>query len=493
MGLFAEFEKPDTKTTIMGIGFGMALTALEAWRYPIIWVNSSGTALTMSGGAYACLALILMAFFYGIGQRRALKRSAPLVIAALFLTITLFCYGSLENGPQPPFARWLGALHMAAGMVFFVLWTEELILSPQKEAVQSFAIGLAVAFAAQCAVVLLNASMAHGVCATFPLVSASLFLLGRAQANSFFGCQAEPAPSTSLREKPKRTPGKPILVCAFALTCGVLFNLMNRAWQSNIINSANISETNVQFFSALGSLMAALLLAALPARSRQQLMGLFITVLTLMALLASNMGAGVFPLYLAPLNGAQKLAYALFFLIALNQPQLRRGMLFFCVLLLIYRWGLSLLTPLTNLLQGAPLQLSAEEANYAIIVAGSAYLLAFALSCLLSLAKQSDSVPEEKDQPAVAGAQLDKETIEKYKAIAFQYYRTQKYRLTSREAEIALLLENGGTQRSIAELLVISQGTAKCHIRNVYTKLGVHSKEEAIEEMGRARNEFFET
>lgn len=105
------------------------------------------------------------------------------------------------------------------------------------------------------------------------------------------------------------------------------------------------------------------------------------------------MGAGVFPLYLIPLNTAQKLTYALFFLLAQQQASSSRGMTIFCALLCLYRMG--------------------------------------------------------------------------------------------------LMLEKGGNVKSIAEQLVISQGTAKAHVRNIYAKLGVHSKEEAVAELIQARKEFF--
>ncbi len=56
----------------------------------------------------------------------------------------------------------------------------------------------------------------------------------------------------------------------------------------------------------------------------------------------------------------------------------------------------------------------------------------------------------------------------------------REYRLTNREEEVLQLLAQGMTARVISEELVISPGTAKSHLRNIYAKLGVHTQSELI-------------
>jgi LuxR family transcriptional regulator, maltose regulon positive regulatory protein len=53
------------------------------------------------------------------------------------------------------------------------------------------------------------------------------------------------------------------------------------------------------------------------------------------------------------------------------------------------------------------------------------------------------------------------------------------HRLTKREREVYALLAEGKTNREIAETLVISEVTAKAHVRNVLRKLGVRSRTQA--------------
>ncbi len=56
----------------------------------------------------------------------------------------------------------------------------------------------------------------------------------------------------------------------------------------------------------------------------------------------------------------------------------------------------------------------------------------------------------------------------------------EKYNITKREKEILLLLDKGGSYKSIAESLFISSKTVRKHIYNIYEKLQASSKIEAI-------------
>jgi len=52
--------------------------------------------------------------------------------------------------------------------------------------------------------------------------------------------------------------------------------------------------------------------------------------------------------------------------------------------------------------------------------------------------------------------------------------------LTDREAEIVHLLRDGLTNQEIADRLVISTGTVRTHLENMFGKLGVHSRTAAV-------------
>ena len=56
----------------------------------------------------------------------------------------------------------------------------------------------------------------------------------------------------------------------------------------------------------------------------------------------------------------------------------------------------------------------------------------------------------------------------------------QRYDLTPREGEILSYLARGRNAKYIQEALTISLSTAQTHIRNIYRKVGVHSRQELL-------------
>lgn len=64
---------------------------------------------------------------------------------------------------------------------------------------------------------------------------------------------------------------------------------------------------------------------------------------------------------------------------------------------------------------------------------------------------------------------------ERYKMFA------TKNRLSERESEILSLFVHGRSSQAIAQTLFISNNTVKTHLRNIYTKTGVHSRQEILD------------
>lgn len=57
----------------------------------------------------------------------------------------------------------------------------------------------------------------------------------------------------------------------------------------------------------------------------------------------------------------------------------------------------------------------------------------------------------------------------------------EAFHLTERESEVMMLLVHGHTRAAIAKKLFISENTARAHAKSVYSKLGVHSKQQLID------------
>nr|WP_282438062.1 LuxR C-terminal-related transcriptional regulator [Slackia exigua] len=57
----------------------------------------------------------------------------------------------------------------------------------------------------------------------------------------------------------------------------------------------------------------------------------------------------------------------------------------------------------------------------------------------------------------------------------------KRYGLTEREKDITKLIAQGNTVKKTAALLYVSPGTVQSHMKNIYRKLDVHSRQEVID------------
>jgi LuxR family maltose regulon positive regulatory protein len=59
--------------------------------------------------------------------------------------------------------------------------------------------------------------------------------------------------------------------------------------------------------------------------------------------------------------------------------------------------------------------------------------------------------------------------------------------LSERELEVLRLIADGHSNQAIADRLVVAVGTVKKHINNLYGKLGVQSRTQALARAGQLR------
>ena len=81
------------------------------------------------------------------------------------------------------------------------------------------------------------------------------------------------------------------------------------------------------------------------------------------------------------------------------------------------------------------------------------------------------------DQPAELATADQAEPVE----AASEEETIEKVKLTKRETDVLLHLSKGLNYNEIAENLFISSGTIRKHIENIYRKLQVHNKMEAVQ------------
>jgi DNA-binding CsgD family transcriptional regulator len=84
----------------------------------------------------------------------------------------------------------------------------------------------------------------------------------------------------------------------------------------------------------------------------------------------------------------------------------------------------------------------------------------------------------------LGGTPLIGVTIERLEPLALKLWRrAEELPLTGRELEVCQLLAVGRSRAEIAERLGVSESTAVNHCRNLYAKLGVHSRAELVEKL----------
>ncbi|WP_139651428.1 helix-turn-helix transcriptional regulator [Raoultibacter phocaeensis] len=115
-----------------------------------------------------------------------------------------------------------------------------------------------------------------------------------------------------------------------------------------------------------------------------------------------------------------------------------------------------------------PLQLGSVTEPIILMLA-----LLTAVVLLATGSARSGSLFAEDD--GVAGAAADDELAHKVDTIV------QRYLLTEREGEILSMLAKGRSFAKISERLYVSENTTKTHVKNIYRKTGVHSKQELMD------------
>jgi DNA-binding NarL/FixJ family response regulator len=71
--------------------------------------------------------------------------------------------------------------------------------------------------------------------------------------------------------------------------------------------------------------------------------------------------------------------------------------------------------------------------------------------------------------------------------VVSSFHRNRQSPLTARELEVLELLASGKSYSTIADQLFVDKETVKSHIKNIYLKLEVHSKAEAIEKARKSK------
>jgi DNA-binding NarL/FixJ family response regulator len=93
-------------------------------------------------------------------------------------------------------------------------------------------------------------------------------------------------------------------------------------------------------------------------------------------------------------------------------------------------------------------------------------------------AKLLESIREVYEGGAPMSPEVARKAVMMFQKIAPP--RRQEHRLSAREIEVLNLLVEGHSYKTAADAMNVSVDTVRFHIRNIYEKLHVHSKSEAV-------------
>jgi len=100
-----------------------------------------------------------------------------------------------------------------------------------------------------------------------------------------------------------------------------------------------------------------------------------------------------------------------------------------------------------------------------------------------------DRLLESLREAAAGGAPMSPEVARRVVRVFRQFRPPERatYKLTAQENELLRLLVDGHHKKTAADALGISINTVSFHLKNIYTKLHVHSKTEAVSKALRER------
>lgn len=466
------------------LGLALCLCSLEAWRFPVLAeiAHHSSAASQLS----ALLGLVAVGLYYRFGKGVWLNSQLGVIVVALITSMSLYVSFATESaGDYLSILDVLKCSSFAFGFILLCIWASNLFGKGRAFSISVFVAAILVTFVVQTCIGMLLTVYARGVCIALPLLSALLLILFQ-RANSLSALSLRPGEHAERGANAfftsKRKLQYALLLAVFACY-GLLFKTLHFRWLP--YQDAEWSPFAIQMVSALGALIAGVallaLLGMLVSMDGTSLCGCLMLVLTLLALWFSTMSAsqGTPELfYLATLNAAQKTLYLFAFYVCLPIPGRRNQLLMLVLLLFLYRLGSSsdlfvALLPQTAAL--APFETPAVVVASLIIVAQLFWSLFEPFAQRQELAADAPAAPVDESA---------------YRSAAFYFYLCQRYNLTLREVDVLKLLERHEGAAAIASILTISPATAKTHMRNIYTKLDVHSQNELNQFLDAERSSF---
>ena len=427
-----------TKARYLGLGL------LIAWVY-CSWFSGSIFGAGNEDAAISTLRVSLL--FSAIGLVvlvfRPRKRSplSPLIVfcSALIVTLTTICSSFLSEGVV------LLAVSALGGFVSAVLWVAwgELLCQIGQDVTESCIPASLVVFAAACIVVYVMPAPFSGILsALLPLASCVMLLLGRNSQPADFLFPAAEEPFSRVFPSLAK-----LALCSMICSAANGFVVTVTSFD---LGEALFATDSLLLFYIVGGIIAAIIsLLSLTFASRLNFSLLYQCVIPLI----------VFSLSLKALGGANNMALALVLACAAS----------LCVEALFY----AIFTRITmqRVLSAWSV---AEGIDSLAMCLGFICICVVMLPLFLHLQKRFDVPPVgERERHA------DSASLGQGKDVLQEIIDT--FKLSAREAEVLRFLSKGRSVPYMREAMTLSKSTIETHIKHIYSKVDVHSKQELLD------------
>lgn len=475
---------------IAALGLALCISAPEAVRYSALWhVNDEHSPAGMAVKALYLLICFLAVRHLGTHGNKPLHRNRA-VLATLSL---LQCVGftlliMTSNGWEPPAGiSLLRSALLDSSFFLFAAYASFYLRTNVKTAIEAFVVAVIVAGTVQICMAFLPFAIAAACVTSFaPLSSCLLVVADRraTEAETWLSSlpeseravfdDAASAPQDGIDEGARQhAPSSMRNLYATIALLSFVVAAIHLSWQG--IRDGDTTSLIVQVCAGIGAVLGGNILQAVRHRFEDiemvefaRLIVLPLAIGTLYA--ASLLSGSLIALSVIPLN----IVYVAVLLLAWLAPFVyktdRMPVAVSCDAFLAKRLGIVVGIGLMRDLAVGDL----EWLNGVFIVVALGGLIVLSVAQFLSAKRQAER--RASRQPTVH-VSIDSEEARNLACAQVG----EQYKLTPREREVLELLVRGRTASYIAETLVISSTTAKTHIKHIYQKTGVQSKQTLLD------------
>lgn len=475
---------------LASLGLAFCISAPEAVRYTALWsISDEGSLVGIASKAGFLIACFLLVRWAAARGRTPLYRNASLLWTLALLQevgFVLLLANSL-GWSMPPWIIYIRTGLLDSSFFLFAAFASFYFRINVKVAITSFIVGVIVAGTVQICAALLPFPAAVGL--TFLLAPCSVFLLRCADrrieaAEAWYSSlpdneravfdlppeESDASTEEDERESSAKSPAKSLYATIALLS--LIVAAVHLSWRN--IQDGGMTSIMVQVCAGIGAVLAGNILIVvrryLEDREVVEFTRLIVLPIAIGTLyFASLLDGTLLVLAVIPLNIVYVAVLLLAWLAPFFYASDRDPVAVSCDAFLAKRLGVIVgIGLIRDLAVGTFAWVSS-----ALIVAALVGLITLSFAQFLSAKRRAERTAA---QPSVQVSLDAEETRNLACAVV-----AERFRLTPRERDVLELLVRGRTASYIAEELVISSTTAKTHIKHIYQKMGIQSKQTLLD------------